>query len=69
RVEALLQHEIGTHALTYFNGLSQPFKQLCIGLSGYEELQEGLAVLAEYLVGGLSKPRLRLLAGRVVAVN
>ncbi|MFH1736175.1 MAG: tyrosine/phenylalanine carboxypeptidase domain-containing protein, partial [bacterium] len=37
------------------------------GLPGYEALQEGLAVLAEYLVGGLSRPRLRLLAGRVIA--
>jgi uncharacterized protein (TIGR02421 family) len=67
RVEALLQHEIGTHILTYFNGQAQPFQQLYTGLAGYEELQEGLAVLAEYLVGGLSRPRLRLLAGRVVA--
>lgn len=69
RVEALLQHEIGTHVLTYYNGLFQPFKLLHVGLSGYDELQEGLAVLAEYLVGGLSKPRLRVLAGRVLAVN
>lgn len=69
RVEALIQHEVGTHVLTYFNGRAQPFQQLYIGLAGYEELQEGLAVLAEYLVGGLSRPRLRLLAGRVVAAN
>lgn len=69
RVEALIQHEIGTHVVTYFNGRLQPLKQLYAGLSGYEELQEGLAVLAEYLVGGLSKPRLRLLAGRVIAVR
>jgi uncharacterized protein (TIGR02421 family) len=67
RVEALIQHEIGTHVLTYYNGKFQPFRQLYCGLSGYEELQEGLAVLAEYLVGGLSKPRLRLLAGRVIS--
>lgn len=69
RVEALLSHEIGTHVLTYFNGQAQPFKLLFSGLAGYEELQEGLAVLAEYLVGGLSKPRLRLLAARVVAAD
>ena len=69
RVDALLQHEIGTHVLTYFNGRSQPFHQLYTGLAGYDELQEGLAVLAEYLVGGLSQPRLRLLAGRVVAAQ
>ncbi|UCF37661.1 MAG: flavohemoglobin expression-modulating QEGLA motif protein [Acidobacteriota bacterium] len=67
RAEALLQHEVGTHMLTYFNGRAQPFRQLYCGLAGYEELQEGLAVLSEYLVGGLSRPRLRLLAGRVIA--
>lgn len=67
RVEALIQHEIGTHVLTYYNGKAQPFKQLYCGLPGYEELQEGLAVLAEYLVGGLNRARLRLLAGRVIA--
>lgn len=69
RVEALIQHEIGTHLLTYYNGRAQPFHQLYAGLPGYEELQEGLAVISEYLVGGLSRPRLRLLAGRVIAVR
>lgn len=69
RADALIQHEIGTHVLTYHNGRAQPFRQLYGGLAGYEELQEGLAVLAEYLVGGLSKPRLRLLAGRVIAAQ
>lgn len=69
RVEALLQHEVGTHVLTYFNGRAQPFQQLHCGLTGYDELQEGLAVFSEYLVGGLSRPRLRLLAGRVLAVK
>lgn len=69
RVEALLHHEIGTHLLTYFNGRCQPLRQLYAGLSGYEELQEGLAVLAEYLVGGLTRTRLRTLASRVLAVH
>jgi len=69
RVEALLSHEVGTHVLTYVNAQAQPFKQLYCGLPNYEELQEGLAVLAEYLSGGLSRPRLRLLAGRVIAAN
>lgn len=69
RAMALLQHEVGTHVLTYHNGRSQPFRQLATGLAGYETLQEGIAVLAEYLVGGLSRPRLRLLAARVVASN
>ncbi len=69
RAEALISHEVGTHIVTYFNGQAQPFKLLSSGLAGYEELQEGLAVLAEYLVGGLSKPRLRLLAARVIAAD
>lgn len=69
RAEALLQHEVGTHVLTYYNGRAQPFRQLYSGLADYETLQEGLAVLAEYLVGGLSRPRLRLLAARVAAVR
>jgi uncharacterized protein (TIGR02421 family) len=69
RVEALLAHEVSTHLLTYYNGRLQPFQQLYAGLAGYEELQEGLAVLAEYLVGGLSRARLQQLAGRVVAVR
>jgi uncharacterized protein (TIGR02421 family) len=69
RVEALLAHEIGTHVVTFFNGRAQPFRQLSTGLPDYEELQEGLAVLAEYLVGGLTRPRLRLLAARVLAAH
>lgn len=69
RVEALIQHEVGTHILTYFNGKAQPLKLLYSGVSGYEELQEGLAVLSEYLVGGLNAERLRKLAARVVAVK
>ena len=46
RIEATLSHEIGTHVLTYYNGKSQPFKQLYIGMANYELLQEGLAVLS-----------------------
>jgi uncharacterized protein (TIGR02421 family) len=69
RVNATLAHEIGTHAVTYYNGRSQPFHQLHAGMAGYEPLQEGLAVLSEYLVGQLDGSRLRLLAGRVLAVH
>jgi len=69
RVEALIHHEVGTHIVTYFNGRAQPFRQLYSGLAGYEELQEGMAVLSEYLAGGFSRSRLRLLAGRVAAVK
>ncbi|HEY3392123.1 MAG TPA: flavohemoglobin expression-modulating QEGLA motif protein [Lacipirellulaceae bacterium] len=69
RVDALLQHEIGTHLVTRYNGHLQPFQQLEVGLAGYDGLQEGLAVLAEYLVGGLSRYRMRVLAARVVAAR
>ncbi|MDO6760210.1 DUF1704 domain-containing protein [Tamlana sp. 2_MG-2023] len=65
--KALIQHEIGTHTLTYYNGKQQPLTQLASGLANYDALQEGIAVLSEYLSGGLSGNRLRTLAGRVVA--
>ncbi len=69
RAAAALAHEVGTHVLTYHNGRQQPLQELYTGMAGYEPMQEGLAVLAEYLVGGMSRSRLRLLAGRVVAVQ
>lgn len=69
RVAPLIQHEVGTHVVTFANGAAQPLKLLTVGLAGYEETQEGLAVLAEYAVGGLEAQRLRLLAGRVYAVH
>lgn len=69
RVEPLLHHEVGTHVVTYQNGVRQPLTLLTIGLPGYDETQEGLAVLAEYLTGGLDPRRLRVLAARVVAVG
>ncbi len=68
RVVPLIQHEVGTHVLTYWNGRAQPFKLLATGLAGHDELQEGLAVFVEYLVGGLTAGRLRTLAARVEAV-
>lgn len=69
RVEPLLHHEVGTHVVTYQNGARQPLMLLTIGLPGYDETQEGLAVLAEYLTGGLDPRRLRVLAARVVAIG
>ena len=69
RVDPLLHHEVGTHVVTYQNGARQPLTLLTIGLPGYDETQEGLAVLAEYLTGGLDPRRLRVLAARVVAVG
>jgi uncharacterized protein (TIGR02421 family) len=69
RVEPLIQHEVGTHVLTYRNGDAQPLKLLAVGLPSYEETQEGLAILAEYVVGGLDPRRMRVLAARVVAAS
>ncbi|CAH1000621.1 hypothetical protein LEM8419_01755 [Neolewinella maritima] len=68
RVDALLQHEIGTHVLTYWNGRAQPLTLLHSGTPGYEDLQEGLAVLSEWFVGGLTVERMRVLAARVVGI-
>ncbi len=69
RLAPALAHEIGTHCLTYHNGARQPLDELRVGMAGYEPLQEGLAVVAEYLVGGLGPGRLFQLAARVLAVE
>lgn len=69
RVQALLAHEVGTHVLTYYNGCAQPLRLLRHGMAGYESLQEGLAVLAEWLVGGLTPARMQTLAARVLTAR
>lgn len=69
RLGALLEHEVGTHVLTWFNGSAQPLRLLGRGLAGYDGLQEGLAVLAEHLAGALDPARLRVLAARVIAAE
>lgn len=68
RLEALIEHEIGTHVLTAANGGTQPLQLLRVGLPGYEETQEALALLAEFVSGGLTRQRLETLGARVVAV-
>jgi len=69
RLDALLAHEVGVHLLTHFNGKSQGLTIFRTGLAGYEGVQEGLGVFAEWVSGGLTRTRLRLLAARVVAVD
>src|SRR5690606_13603175 len=69
RAFSLLQHEVGTHVATYYNGKAQPFRLFYVGVPGYEQLQEGLAVLSEYITGGLTNHRMRILAARVVTVH
>jgi len=69
RLDPLLAHEVSVHLLTYFNGTTQGLRIFRTGLARYEGIQEGLGVFAEWAVGGLTPARLRLLAGRVVAVD
>ena len=69
RLDALLAHEVSVHLLTCFNGATQGLGIFRTGLAGYEGVQEGLGVFAEWAIGGLTRKRLRLLAGRVVAVE
>jgi len=69
RLDALLAHEVSVHLLTWFNGSTQGLGIFRSGLARYEGVQEGLGVFAEWAVGGLTTARIRLLAGRVVAVD
>jgi uncharacterized protein (TIGR02421 family) len=69
RLDGLVAHEIDTHVLTYLNGARQPLRLMAAGLAGYEETQEGLALISEVMVEGLTTRRLRQLAARVVAVH
>ena len=69
RLDALLAHEVSVHLLTHFNGAAQGLAIFRTGLAGYEGIQEGLGVFAEWATGGLTRTRLRLLAARVVAVE
>jgi uncharacterized protein (TIGR02421 family) len=69
RLAGLLAHEVGTHILTYVNGSLQHLKLMASGLAGYEETQEGLALIAEAAVGGFTAGRLRQIAARVIAVS
>ncbi len=69
RLDGLVAHEIDTHVLTYLNGTRQPLRLMAAGLAGYEETQEGLALISEVMVEGLTVRRLRQLAARVVAVH
>ena len=69
RVDPLLQHEVSVHLLTYFTGKQQGLQIFRSGLAGYEGVQEGLGVFAEFAVGGLTRERMRLLAARVIAVH
>ncbi|MFW6327121.1 MAG: flavohemoglobin expression-modulating QEGLA motif protein [Bacteroidota bacterium] len=68
-LRALMNHEIGVHAVTTMNSLMQPLKIFNIGLPLNDLTQEGLAILSEYLSGNFSLKRLKTLAKRAVAIS
>ncbi len=69
REEPLVHHEVGVHLLTAETGGDQPLRLLEHGLAGYEETQEALGVLSEYLTGGLDAERMRTLAARALGAR
>lgn len=62
-------HEVGWHVLTANNGTRQPLELFAIGLPGFLGTQEGAALFAEYMSGTLTVNRLRIIAGRTLAVS
>ena len=56
RVDALLQHEIGTHVLTYFNGRCQPLRILYDGMAGYDTCTATCFMNAQDSIGLGVKP-------------
>lgn len=68
-IDALIHHELGVHMVTTMNSEEQDLKIFKLGLPGNTYTQEGLAILAEYMTGNMSLPRLKTLAMRVIAVK
>ena len=68
-MDALIHHELGVHMVTTTNANLQKLKIFKLGLPGNTYTQEGLAILAEYMSGNMSLPRLKTLALRVIAVK
>ncbi|MEZ4426949.1 MAG: flavohemoglobin expression-modulating QEGLA motif protein [Nannocystaceae bacterium] len=68
--QQLIQHEALVHVLTSLNGhYQQRLPLLSAGHGGTTRTQEGLAVFAELINGGLDPDRLRRLADRVIAIQ
>ena len=69
-VYQLLQHEALVHAATALNGKAQTdFEILGAAHPGTTEIQEGLAVFAEFISGAMDPVRFRRLVNRVVAIQ
>ncbi|HVR76277.1 MAG TPA: tyrosine/phenylalanine carboxypeptidase domain-containing protein [Planctomycetota bacterium] len=65
----LQHHEIGVHLVTAQNGDRQRLNIFRGGLAGYDQTQEGLALLSEFRSGAITTSRLRVLGARVLAID
>ncbi|NQT32242.1 MAG: DUF1704 domain-containing protein [Candidatus Omnitrophica bacterium] len=70
-VERLKVHEIRVHVYRGANGESQPYKIFAEGLAGYDETEEGLAIVAEDITGVLKADtrQMKLYAGRALCAD
>lgn len=69
-VEQLVHHEAGIHVATALNGRAQDaLPILASSHPGTTRTQEGLAVFAEFITGGMDVDRLGRLADRVLAIQ
>lgn len=70
-VERLKIHEVEVHIYRGENGHAQPYKIFREGLAGYDETEEGLAILAEEKAGCLETDtrQMKLYAGRAMAAD
>jgi len=70
-VERLKVHEIEVHIYRGANGGRQPYKLFAEGLAGYDETEEGLAILTEEVTGCLEKDtrQMKLYAGRATCTD
>lgn len=69
-VDQLIHHEAGIHVATALNGRAQTaLPILAASHPGTTRTQEGLAVFAEFITGGMDVDRLKRLADRVLAIQ
>ncbi|MBN1793312.1 DUF1704 domain-containing protein [Candidatus Woesearchaeota archaeon] len=68
-LKGLVVHEIGTHVFRAANGEAQDYKLFITGFPGYLLTEEGVAANVEEMHGCLCEERMKVFAGRVVAVG
>ena len=70
-IERLKVHEIEVHIYRGVNGENQPYRIFAEGLAGYDETEEGLAIVAEEITGCLKSDtrQMKLYAGRAICVD